>query len=116
MRRGDVVLLNHPFSDGMGAKVRPVLIVSNDADNARLANVIVAMISKNLSRAAEPTHFLIDIGTAEGRLAGLNTTSVVVCNNLFTVHQRLIVATIGSLPRTVMVRIDECLRAALALP
>jgi mRNA-degrading endonuclease toxin of MazEF toxin-antitoxin module len=35
MNRGDVVLVDYPFTTG-GAKVRPALVVQNDRDNARM--------------------------------------------------------------------------------
>ncbi len=38
MKRGDVVLLDYPYADGSGSKVRPALIVQNDGDNQRLTN------------------------------------------------------------------------------
>jgi mRNA interferase MazF len=37
MKRGDVVLLDYPYADGSGSKVRPVLIVQNDRDNLKVA-------------------------------------------------------------------------------
>ena len=58
MKRGDVVLLDYPYTDGGGSKVRPVLIVQNDRDNQRLTNTIVALITKNVSRVHEPTQLL----------------------------------------------------------
>jgi uncharacterized protein len=38
MKRGDVVLLDYPYADGSGSKIRPVLIVQNDRDNQRFTN------------------------------------------------------------------------------
>ena len=35
-QRGDVVLVNYPFADGVGSKVRPALIVQCDSNNRRL--------------------------------------------------------------------------------
>ena len=62
--RGDVVLINHPFSDASGSKVRPALVVQSDRRNAILAETIVALITKNLRYAAtDGTQLLIDIGT-----------------------------------------------------
>jgi mRNA interferase MazF len=43
--RGDVVLVDFPFSAGGGSKVRPAVVVQNDRDNRRLTNIIVAMIT-----------------------------------------------------------------------
>jgi mRNA interferase MazF len=45
MKRGDVVLLDYPYSNGSGSKVRPALVIQNDRDNQRLSNTIVVLIS-----------------------------------------------------------------------
>ena len=44
MKRGDEVILDHPYSDGSGSKVRPALIVQNDRGNHRLTNTIVGIL------------------------------------------------------------------------
>jgi mRNA interferase MazF len=116
MRRGDVVILDHPFSDGSGSKVRPALVVQNDRDNRRLTNTIVALITRNVSRAAEPSQLVIDVSSPEGQPSGLNQKSAVVCTNLFTVSQTKIRHVIGTLPPTLMAKVDVCLRVALNLP
>jgi mRNA-degrading endonuclease toxin of MazEF toxin-antitoxin module len=48
VKRGDVVLLDHPFSDATGSKVRPALVVQSDARNVLLTETVVALITKNL--------------------------------------------------------------------
>jgi mRNA interferase MazF len=116
MKRGDVVLLDYPYSDASGSKVRPVLIVQNDRDDQRLTNSIVALITKNVSRVHEPTQLLIDVSTPEGQQSGLNQTSAVTCGNLFTVAQTKVRRVIGSLSPATMTQIDACLKAALELP
>ncbi len=116
MKRGDVVLLDYPYADGSGSKVRPALMAQNDRDNQRLTNTIVALITKNVSRVHEPTQLLIDVSTPEGRQSGLNQTSVVTCGNLFTVAQMKVRRIIGSLSPSTMAQIDACLRASLDLP
>jgi mRNA interferase MazF len=115
MKRGDVVILDHPFSDASGSKVRPALVVQGDRDNTRLTNTIVALVTKNISRAQEPTQFLIDISTDDGKQTGLHQTSAVICNNLFTVAQARILRVIGSIPSTLQAHVDACLKAALDL-
>ena len=115
MKRGDVVIVDFPFTSGTQSKVRPALIVQNDSDNRRLTKTIVAMITGNLRRAAEPTHFLVDPATAEGRVAGLNGPSLVTCINLYTIDQTAIIRTIGHLPQSTMLMIETCLRAALGI-
>ena len=66
MIRGDVVLVPFPFQDKPGEKVRPAVIVQSDAENRRLANTILAMITGNLDDAGQPTTVLVDPLTPDG--------------------------------------------------
>ena len=117
VNRGDVVLLDYPFSDTGGSKVRPVLVVQSDARNALLTNTVVAMITKNVSRVGvDPTQVLIDITTPDGALSGLTLTSAVTCGNLFTVHEDLVRRKIGDLAAPLLRQVDDALKAALDLP
>lgn len=113
--KGDVVLVDYPFSSGAGHKRRPALVVQNDTDNVKLLSTIVAMISSNTSRVHQTTQFLIDISTPDGQLSGLHSNSAVVCTNLFTIEQRLIVQRIGRLSDRQIAQVDLCLKATLAL-
>jgi mRNA interferase MazF len=75
------------------------------------------MITGNIRYArTEPTQLLIDPSTPDGQSSGLARASAVKYNNLYTVDQRDILATIGSLPAGIMARVDHCLKAALGLP
>ena len=112
--RGDVVLLDYPFADSSGTKVRPALIVQEDRRNSLLTHTIVAMISKNITRVGtDPTHLLIDISTPDGKASGLHINSAVTCANLYTVHEKHLIKTIGQLSPGLMRQIDDCLRRAL---
>jgi mRNA interferase MazF len=114
--RGDVVILNAPFVTRPGGKARPMLVIQDDRNNARMANTILATITTNTSRSREPTQVLIDIVTTEGQQSGLLATSVVTCENLLTVAQRQIVRKIGTLPPSLMQQVDAALKASLCLP
>ncbi len=114
--RGDVVILNAPFLTRPGSKLRPMLVVQNDRNNARMANTILATITTNISRWGEPTQVLIDPGTPDGKGSGLLSPSVVSCENLVTVRQAHIVRKIGQLSNTTMQSVDLALKASLALP
>ena len=66
MNRGDVVVVPFPFQDKLGEKIRPAVVVQADAENQRLANTILAMITGNLDDAGQPTTVLVDPRTATG--------------------------------------------------
>lgn len=115
--RGDVVLAVFPFTDASGGKKRPALVVQCDRNNRRLHDVILAIITSNTSRAAaEPTQLFIDLNTPEGKQSGRLHDSAVKCENLMTIHERLIDRVIGRLSPALMRQVDACLRAALELP
>jgi mRNA interferase MazF len=110
----DVVLVAFPYTDGSRGKVRPALVVQNDRNNQRLQNTIIAMISGNIQRAEhEPTQFLLDPDTPEGKTSGLFGPSAVKCENLFTIAQNDILRGLGSLSPTQLTQVDACQRSAI---
>ena len=114
MKRGDVAIADLRPHDPQ-AKVRPVLVVQNDRDNARMTHTIVVMITGNIRRAAEPTQLLIDAKHSDWTASGLHSPSVINCSNIYTIEQRLISRTIGSLSPPTMQKIDDSLKSALNL-
>jgi mRNA interferase MazF len=114
VKRGDIVVVDFAVA-GMPKKVRPVLVVQADAYNRKMANTVVAMITTNLSRASEPTHLLIDLGTPEGSRSGLLHNSVVNCNALTTIRQDEVLQVLGSLSPSSMQQVSQCLKVALAV-
>jgi mRNA interferase MazF len=116
VKRGDVVVADFPFQDAPGSKVRPALVVQNDADNQSLDNTILAMITGNLRGADRKTNVAVDPITEQGRNCGLHGQSLVKCGNLATVNQRRVFKVIGHLSATLMAEVDDGLKAALDLP
>ena len=51
VRRGEVVLVDFPYSDHTGSKVRPALVVQADAWNQRLDDTILALITSSRHRS-----------------------------------------------------------------
>ena len=116
MNRGDIVVVPFPFQDRPGEKIRPGLVVQSDAENGRLANTVLAMITGNLDDAGQSTAVLIDPGTPHGIGSGLKGPSLVKCYNLATVRQRRILHVIGHLSDALMQEVNQSLKAALDLP
>ena len=116
MNRGNVVLVDFPFTSGLQSKVRPAVVVQNDRDNQRLSKTIVAMVTGNLRRTGEPTHLLIDPAAPDQAGTGLHGKSLIVCVNLYTVDRSSILRTVGCISGRTVDQLNDCLRAALALP
>ncbi len=116
MTRGDVVLVPFPFQDRPGEKIRPAVVVQSDAENRRLANTVLAMVTGNLQDAGQPTTVLIDPTTADGAGSGLSGPSLVKCYNLAAVRQRRVIHVLGHLSDAVMRQVNDALKAALDVP
>ena len=117
VQRGDVIIIDFPFTDASGTKVRPALVVQDDRRNAKLAETIVVFITKNLGHVgSDSTQLFIDVTSAYGQATGLTANSAVKCGKLFTVHERMIRKKIGVFSTTLMQQINVCLKEALNLP
>ena len=46
-RQRDILLTRFPFSDLVGPKVRPVLVLSNDAYNRRFSDILICAITSS---------------------------------------------------------------------
>ncbi len=116
-QRGDVVLVDYPYSDRTGSKTRPCIVVQNDANNKKLDDTIVVLITSRIQFAhKEPTQVLIDVNTPSGQQTGLLFTSAVQCENITTIDWQFVKKKIGAMPTNLMQEVDDALKASLALP
>jgi mRNA interferase MazF len=113
LKRGDVVLVLFPDSNLRTAKRRPAVVVQADDLDTGLSQTIIAMVSSNLARAGHPSRVSISVQSPEGRRGGLRTDSVVMTDNLATVHLSEIERAIGSLAG--FMPVDVALRHTLGL-
>ena len=116
MNRGDVVLVRFPHPSGLRGKKRPAVIVQSDAYAGVVNTLVVAEVTKNPTMGNDPACLFIDTNTPEGRATGLVRDSVVSCLVLVTVYEDSIAQVLGTLSPTLKQKLDDCLKAALALP
>ena len=112
IKRGNVVLVLFPNSNLTSAKTRPALILQADNLQTGLSQIIVAMITSQMSRAGHPSRITILLKSPEGQKSGLLTDSVVMTDNLVTIAISAVYRGIGSLS---MVEIDKALKRTLSL-
>lgn len=114
--RGDVVLVDYPFTDRTGSKVRPCVVVQSNANNLRLDDTIVALMTSTTRHVpGSSTEMLITAQSPEGQSAGLLTDSAIQCQNLLTVDRNFIRRRVGVVPQHLIGRLDVCLKSALGL-
>ena len=104
--KGDVVLVLFPFSDLSGSKVRPVIVVSTPHASQDL--FVISLTSKTARLLTG--EFVL----GEWKNSGLNVSSTVK-RGVFTIHESLIVKSIGILSTSDAVVVDDSLRGWLGI-
>jgi mRNA interferase MazF len=51
MKRGTIVLINASFSDLSATKIRPALVISNEDYNTKQDDVVLILMTSNISRS-----------------------------------------------------------------
>src|SRR4051812_45727364 len=116
MNRGDVVLVRFPHPSGVRGKKRPAVIVQSDAYAGAVGTLIVAEITKNLTMRSDPACLFLDVNTPDGKATGLVRDSAVSCLVLVTVYADTVAQVLGTPSPRMKNKLDDCLKAALALP
>ena len=104
--KNDIILVRYPFSDLSDAKVRPAVVVS--APHSSQDIFIVPLTSKTDSLLAG--EFLL----IDWKAGGLNVATAVK-RGLYTVHQTLIVKTVGRLSLRDAPQLQRSLREWLGI-
>jgi len=112
-RRGQVVVLNIPFTDRTGTKRRPALVVSTETFHRKLLDVIVCPISSQpryFQRPGPGDHPLVHWSSV-----GLRHPSTVRVSNILAVEKRIIKRVLGVIPAEDLSRVERGLAQAFGL-
>ena len=115
MRRGEVWLVDlEPVAGTEGNKVRPVVVVSNDAANRRATDrgrgvVTVVPVTSNVSRVLPFQTLLPDTTT------GLRQSSKAQAEQVRSLDLVRFRTRLGSVPADVLSELDDALRLHLSL-
>ncbi len=112
-KRGDVVIVWFPQSDLKTYKPRPALVVQADGLGTGIPQLVLAMITTNLSRLGHASRVSVLQASPAGMASGLASDSVIMTDNLATVLEKAIDRAIGKLPD--MTTVDVALRFTLGL-
>lgn len=113
MRRGEIVLVDWPYSDRTGSKLRPAIVVQADFLNGLIDDTILVQVTRT-AHSIPGTEVRID--PAQKTTSGLRHVSYASCPNLLTADPTLIDQTIGYLSNVVMRQINDNLKKVLELP
>lgn len=108
-QRGDIYFIRLDSSTGSEQSgTRPAVILQNDVGNTYSPTLIVATLtSKTEKKAAQPTHCLVEPEKLE--------PSIVQAEQIFTIDKSRVQNFAGHLTPEEMSRVDDAVRASLAL-
>jgi len=112
-RRGDIILVLFPDSNLPTSKRRPELVVQADQPGSGLPQTIVAMITSKMARAGHPSRVVVRVDGQSGSGSGLLMDSVIMTDNLATIHDSEVDRVIGAFVG--LGELDAALRTTLAL-
>ncbi|MEW6497000.1 MAG: type II toxin-antitoxin system PemK/MazF family toxin [Cyanobacteriota bacterium] len=94
INKGDIVLVNFPFTDLSQTKLRPALVLwlSSTGNDVTLC----AITSQNVN-SLNPEEFALDASDAEFPSTGLRVSSKVIVTRIATLNRQLIVRKLGKL-------------------
>jgi mRNA interferase MazF len=112
LQKGDIVLVNFPFTDLSQAKLRPAIVLSA---NETLNEFALCFITSQNTNQVTPEEFVIDIGDSEFSKTGLKISSKVRVTRLVTLQRQLIVKRLGKLGNQYMQTLNTLIIQAFQL-
>lgn len=114
MKRGDVVLIQFPFSDLSSSKVRPALVVSSDNYTQKGRDAIFIVISSNIKNVQD-TDLLIKSDSPDFPMTGLKTDSLFRTDKIVILSEALAIRQLGTASPGIMKTIDKMLVDVLGI-
>jgi mRNA interferase MazF len=112
-KRGQVIVVNVPFSNHTGIKPRPALVISADAFHRDLPDLVACPISSQPRYYQRPGPG--DCPLQQWRAVGLRHPSTVRISKLLAVDKEIIKRTLGVLSAKDLIQVEKGLREALDL-
>ena len=108
-KRGDVVLVPFPFTDLTATKQRPALVISSDTFNTTHEDVVLLAITSQIPAKPGGDEFLIP--AADLGACGLPKASLIRVTKVLSLHQRLVLKRIGTLPPATLQNVLQLFRS-----
>ena len=109
IQRGDVYYADlSPVVGSEQGGIRPVVVVQNDKGNRYSKTIIVAPISKKMSKPPIPTHVIFSDDS-------LSYVSMILCEQLRTIDKKRLGQWICTLDNKTLEKINRAIRVSLSI-
>ncbi len=110
VKRGDVLLVDfEPTLEGEANKIRPAVVISNNANNNFSPTITVLPLSTNTRKLYPFQVFL------ESSITGLDSDSKAQAEQVRTMSKKRVKGFVKSLPEEIVERLEQALRLHLGL-
>ena len=113
LKKGDIVLVEFPFTDLSNTKLRPALVLWADTTGD---DVTLCFISAQNVTSLSPEEFVLEPTEAEFKGTGLRTISKVRVTRMVTLERRFIKRRLGQLGTNQTQQLNEVMLQAFQLP
>ncbi|MGA9399163.1 MAG: type II toxin-antitoxin system PemK/MazF family toxin [Anaerolineaceae bacterium] len=103
--QGDIVLVPYPFSDNLGVKKRPAVVISANWYNVNNSDCILAAITSSIQMPLNRDS--IHIKASEIAQTGLIQESIIRTSKIFTIENHIIIKPIGKLNSSLRKKVHE---------
>ena len=114
MNRGDVVIVDWPYSDLSGSKLRPAVVVQADFLNGLVDDTVYVKVQSQ-PYAIPGTEVELD-PAIEAFIGPQKYLCYASCKDLLTREQALVHHALGVLSDVAMRQIEACLKTVLEIP
>ena len=105
INQGDLLLIPFPFSDQLGRKVRPVIVISNNAFNEHSEDLIVVGVTSNLSK----DRYALKLNSKDLEEGKLISECCIKVENILKLDKSLIIKKIGRIKKEKISQITKIL-------
>lgn len=105
INQGDLLLVPFPFSDQLGRKVRPVIVISNNAFNEHSEDLIVVGVTSNLSK----DRYALKLNNKDLEEGKLISECCIKVENILRLDKSLIIKKIGKVKKEKIYQIAKIL-------
>lgn len=105
INQGDLLLVPFPFSDQLGRKVRPVIVISNNAFNEHSEDLIVVGVTSNLSK----DRYALKLNNKDLEEGKLISECCIKVENILRLDKSLIIKKIGIIKKEKIYQIAKIL-------
>lgn len=113
--KGTIVLVPFPYTNLSQQKARPALIVSSDHYNQLFQDFILVAISSRVQSIVNEYEVLLESSHSSFLKTGLRAKSIIKCNKIITLEQKMVYTAIGSLDENLIGLVDSLIAKSMAL-